>query len=69
VRIGNVCRIGPFPGPVGGKGFGFLRVCGRPLDSVTKISVRCAMTPVADLRDFVRRHPAGCYFILTFAIS
>jgi membrane protease YdiL (CAAX protease family) len=27
------------------------------------------MTAVADLRAFVRRHPAGSYFILTFAIS
>lgn len=27
------------------------------------------MTVAAALRDFVRRHPAGSYFILTFAIS
>jgi hypothetical protein len=48
---------------------GSCEFCGRPLDSVTKISVRCAMTVAAALRDFVSRHPAGSYFILTFAVS
>jgi hypothetical protein len=27
------------------------------------------MAAVADLREFVSRHPAGSYFVLTFAIS
>ena len=62
MRIGNVCRTVHLPSPVGGRGFPFAgqclvhrsgscEFCGRPLDSVTKISERCAMTVVAALLD------------------